>query len=113
MKLNKMTLKENVSYFVEQERMTRDVGESFLDVFHSIVLNAFIKDYRETCDFIVSANEEELDCFLSVLCDFIEHYPNEEIVQLCTDRKVALETGYQYDFEEEINWAIKYLSEQK
>lgn len=113
MKLEKMTLEENVAYFVEQERATRDAGESFLDAFHGTVLNAFIKDYRETCDFIADADEEELDCFFSVLCDFVKRYPNQEIVQLCIDRKGLLKAGYQYDFDDEINWARSYLMKKK
>lgn len=105
------TLKEKVAYFVEQERKTRHTPETFLDFEHVSVARVFLKDYNETRDFLTTANAEELECFLSVLCDFIEKYPNEEIIQLCIDRKSQVGEFYTFDFGKEIEWAKKILAQ--
>lgn len=77
-----------------------------------------MKDYDETCDFIKTANGEELDCFIGILHAFIKKYPNDEIVQLCVERKAKideLEKDFEseYFFDEEIEHAKEDISARK
>lgn len=118
MNLTNKTLKEKVTYFVESQRNTLDCGETFYDAYHNTVLQAFLKDYDETRDFIKTANGEEFDCFLCVLSDFIKKYTNEEIIRLCTDRYNEIKRfdknfESQFYFDEEIEFANKIITDRK
>lgn len=115
MNLKNKTLKEKVAYFVGAQRETMDYGETFYEAYSDVILRAFLKDYDKTCDFIKTANGEELDCFIYILHTFIKKYPNEEIIQLCIDRKAEideLESGFEskFFFDEEIAGAKETIS---
>lgn len=114
MNLRNKTLKEKVSYFVETQRGTLDHGETFYEAYYDVILRAFLKNYDETRDFVKTATGEELDCLINVLCDFIKKYPNEDIIQLCIDRKAEIdkiESDFESEFffDEEIESAKRIL----
>lgn len=116
--LKNKTLKEKVAYFVKAQKETMDYGETFYEAYSDVILSAFLKDYDKTCDFIKTANGEELDCFIYILHAFIKKYPNEEIIQLCVDRKAEideLESDFESEFffNEEIADAKKIISNVK
>lgn len=110
MNLQTKTLKEKVAYFAESQRKSLDYGETFYDAFRDDILRAFLKDYNETRDLISTAGTDELECFVGVLSDFIKRYPNEEIIQLCIDRKAHVGEFCNYYFDEEIESARSVLS---
>ncbi len=99
---------------MEAQRETMDYGETFYEAYGDVILHAFLKDYDKTCDFIKTASGEKLDCFICILHAFIKKYPNEEIIQLCIDRKAEideLESGFESEFffNEEIADEKNYL----
>lgn len=114
MNLKNKTLKEKAAYFAESQRNSWDDIYLYIEEHHVMIRNHFSKNYEETRDFIPTADVDELECFVSVLCDFIKKYPNEEIIQMCIERKKQLELDfYTLDFAKEIECAKKVLSEIK
>lgn len=111
MHLRNKTLKEKVAYYAETQRESRDMPDCYIGFARDTILRAFLKNYEETRNFILTADTDELECFISVLSDFIKKYPNEEIIQLCINRKAQVGDFYTLDFTEEIECAKKLLSD--
>lgn len=114
MSMKKKTLKEKAAYFAELERETRDtIPEDFIGWGNDTIKRAFLKDYEETKDFIPTAEKDELECFISVLSDFVKKYPNEEIIDLCVERQKQVGEFPEIFFDEEIKYARKIVSKRK
>lgn len=108
-----MTLKEKAALFAQRERETREYPDDYIGVYNNAIIRAFLRDYNETRDFIPLADTDELECFMCVLSDFIKKYPNEEIIQMCIERKREVGDFYDLDFDREIEYARKVLSKIK